>query len=1785
MAKTVANQSRTAQVNTFTGGINTDLHPLLQPNDTLTDCVNGTLITYNGNENMLQNDMGNYELKNAKLPPGYIPMGMKEHQGVLYMVLMNPITKKVQIGSYPSPQTDFGSASETQEYYLYPVEIGTIEDLEIFAQIYYPGRPDIMNENISEVIWGLIDCDLAKIDDSIIEENSKFKGLTKRQAVEKIQSLLLASKLDRSKSSVVMTTDFDENDYLTLGDRYRFRQIGDDASEISDYEANPPFQNLNFFTINNDKEKFNIDLDDVYESSDSCFEDDEWTSETSNNVAWESNGWFGAEFILDEAPEVNQTISTHFTENIVPYHISEYSKITNFSEINSDSSSDTSSDSSLEGIKHAITEFTYKIGIGGVDVSNRVIDFENWLSSADIDNKLIILNGDVPKDWDPSVKPISIDVLDLSEDIVPGYDGEYKLLGLECSYSTPEYQLIPNNYMIGVFPSRQLAFPINPYVKACYRNVNLDDIRQVEDPEYKYMDIIVIGPEAKVTGRTDSTTCLLYCFDPDGTKPKYGNAKHEYYDKNSTWYQLFADIPSDDTIRLYSLIDMDSTEKYTAGLSGTWNNSEYTVGEQDDYYALEDMLDTLTRCDILLPNNLKIKTLKGKFNNYIIPYDNDSPIRLKVSARQNDWWISGNIKSTYGSIDNVIPNLAILKPHYYSNNPNVLVENQIVETIDTYCLNADISIPNYDYHLQKYLNIRFKAYKPSNLKVYVENEKLYVELSVLFSQIDKEAVYYGWTGENIQKYSYLFDDVDVSIRFKTWYTDSNNKLLAQDQIRFTSTLKAKTDDKYVVPEDFDGWFDNKLVDTPDGKIWRPSFKSTMYIDPISSQSLMEVLTNTEKPVNVNTATKVYNSTVDETHWYNTTATHSVHRYRTNRESQDVVYINSVAYKRSGNHLLIYDSNVQSDVLGAFNKSSNQIKKFQYNTVNGKTSVVLNTANVVDLKAMWDTLCLFTCVNNSLIKQKSFVKESSGDIIEGMWSDHFEFNFSADQEVYDELFIFLGVYIGDEYVVLPINTKVTDSNNTTLIDKYDNFADAFINEFPKKNENNLYIIDDSSITSTNKYITATFDDNVLEIIHESDRPYYWYNNIVNKSILGDETTSKIYYFGKANRIRGKVNLTQMGLSEGDIITVTGMYGKDYDGITINVSNTELFEKVGTDIYLKIDTLGAYSLKSYKVIFDPSKSIPVRRYLIHHCQPPICHSEADLQWENTPIGEHAGWDSKGLEQKQLYVTKSAAGNSNVQINTISATPESYDENSNTFKKGKTVTTEGQAREVIEKVVGKNTCKQMFTLVKCELDTNDGGFTIPVPRMAKGDYKLSWTKGKKYKGTDRAVVLMRDSGGLAWVNSMHKAIAYTGIVGGVAAMATMVVMGCIAAGSAAVTATAVAATAAAALAAIPFVGWAILAAAVVAASIALLCKVTAGENKDFEFWAMRGPESQRLILPLWGTHLGRGGKSPGKNNYKAWMQSNGKCSKHPWYLDQNFRYTEELITFIMTHVYYVSHINGFYIEEMSNPTNKNSLGAGITITTSNASPSMYGVSKYVSIEDYLYKTNNFDTIEDGEGSQFSVISTSSEIENDFNIDTNILEDNNSENCVYKYDCIVPNDDDDNDTKCLIESLNSEFSLFCGNLKYDDSPENVYYGGPIFTSQQGAFGGNAGGRNAKFKTLANMWISPPSKYKMIDGDYPRNDKGYVPVAYPVDNNSKDTVMVKHYGWGTEWSDEECNTTLNKEKFKNYLCDWGISKNKFQSAEDTWEKGSKYYDYIRWDSYSDEFKLTCNTNEISIKA
>lgn len=95
--------------NTFGEGLIMDLNPLVTPNNVVTNCLNGTLITYNGNENVLQNDMGNGRVETAFLPEGYVPLGTAELGGIIYIVSYNPLIDKCQIGCFPSPERNITS--------------------------------------------------------------------------------------------------------------------------------------------------------------------------------------------------------------------------------------------------------------------------------------------------------------------------------------------------------------------------------------------------------------------------------------------------------------------------------------------------------------------------------------------------------------------------------------------------------------------------------------------------------------------------------------------------------------------------------------------------------------------------------------------------------------------------------------------------------------------------------------------------------------------------------------------------------------------------------------------------------------------------------------------------------------------------------------------------------------------------------------------------------------------------------------------------------------------------------------------------------------------------------------------------------------------------------------------------------------------------------------------------------------------------------------------------------------------------------------------------------------------------------------------------------------------------------------------------------------------------------------------------------------------------------------------------------------------------------------------
>ena len=96
--------------NTFGDGLVMDTNPLVTPNNVLSNALNATLLTFNGNELVLQNDMGNGRVETAYLPEGYVPLGTAELGGIIYIVSYNPLIDKCQIGSFPSPERNITSS-------------------------------------------------------------------------------------------------------------------------------------------------------------------------------------------------------------------------------------------------------------------------------------------------------------------------------------------------------------------------------------------------------------------------------------------------------------------------------------------------------------------------------------------------------------------------------------------------------------------------------------------------------------------------------------------------------------------------------------------------------------------------------------------------------------------------------------------------------------------------------------------------------------------------------------------------------------------------------------------------------------------------------------------------------------------------------------------------------------------------------------------------------------------------------------------------------------------------------------------------------------------------------------------------------------------------------------------------------------------------------------------------------------------------------------------------------------------------------------------------------------------------------------------------------------------------------------------------------------------------------------------------------------------------------------------------------------------------------------------
>lgn len=230
--------------NTFNEGMVLDNHPLMTPNTVLTDALNATLVTMNGNEMVLQNDMGNARVENAKLPPGYIPIGMKEYGGIIYIACYNPLTNKGQIGCFPSPQRQ-KTATQISE---------------ITPTFKFPDVTYIKEENDEE--WYKINSLLTKCEifpkGTIIRSGDKFSvGLP-------ISSMFGIDNIDSTGENFISNYDNVENGLVKtpMNRMYTFGvatldnngQLRDITNQLKRYKGG---QQVQFSNIDSDLYKFN----------------------------------------------------------------------------------------------------------------------------------------------------------------------------------------------------------------------------------------------------------------------------------------------------------------------------------------------------------------------------------------------------------------------------------------------------------------------------------------------------------------------------------------------------------------------------------------------------------------------------------------------------------------------------------------------------------------------------------------------------------------------------------------------------------------------------------------------------------------------------------------------------------------------------------------------------------------------------------------------------------------------------------------------------------------------------------------------------------------------------------------------------------------------------------------------------------------------------------------------------------------------------------------------------------------------------------------------------------------------------------------------------------------------------------------------------------------------------------------------------------------------------------------------------------------------------------------
>ncbi len=187
--------------------------------------------------------MGNAVVERASLPMGYVPIGVIEYNGIVYVVAYNPLAQRVQFGSFPSPEIDFdGSDFDPEEYQLEGVMFLTPDfytQNKRHQSYYDPNIPEIDSNFEAQIADTLIPSDLTEDaynpdhPFNIMYWEDNGDGIPNEYDVWTVQTDDGEPKFVISKAELI--DSFESYEWLKLnpGDRYLIYYI--DLLESNDY--------------------------------------------------------------------------------------------------------------------------------------------------------------------------------------------------------------------------------------------------------------------------------------------------------------------------------------------------------------------------------------------------------------------------------------------------------------------------------------------------------------------------------------------------------------------------------------------------------------------------------------------------------------------------------------------------------------------------------------------------------------------------------------------------------------------------------------------------------------------------------------------------------------------------------------------------------------------------------------------------------------------------------------------------------------------------------------------------------------------------------------------------------------------------------------------------------------------------------------------------------------------------------------------------------------------------------------------------------------------------------------------------------------------------------------------------------------------------------------------------------------------------------------------------------------------------------------------------------------